>query len=670
MTTWRAVAWAAIFFALVSGGCDYDDVDDEESSEDVDQTESAFAGAGHPDWIPDDRASPPPLAVSWTTPIGNPTLLSSLTLRVRNTSAAVKSYTVRTKSFGLDHRTVTRLIGTFEVSGGQERTHSILLRDAPIKSVSHSSDFTAEITMTHNGEPLVLETPQAFVHFAGAGSTAGTVYSYDAMQASFNGGQLVTNGYALAGSVYNGSTYVDIAALRIQEGLTEPTLGPMYLAQGGGGGSTPPPTTGWFTVCAKWKSKFIDANNGDYATNVGEQTSTAAWAKAELRKVTTLPCPSQNPDACTTIVWSGRLGQDGCVKFNPLTSTNYQLKVFSDIVKPGGNPAVTQWSSLIEYFDSNGVNKGVRSHWRSFTTPAQTSPPMGKDLTLPYQLTNNIAATVSRMFATSGVPAGVYNIHANIGCNDGNPGDPGIPVTDSCAGTSFTYIGPQAPNSDLPGDSMWKNIIAHELGHQVQRKLHGVPNRSYTFYDVLNNEHADPPDLGALTCRCDHVFAANRLHCLQSQERTSDADAEGFAHFMAAKIWNDETGSDCTFNYYKEFREGDPTSTVKQPPYKVSCRNAVQWRDNRCFNSTRGTEYDWMQFFWNLNTVSANKLSMGDIEAIHENACGGPDCTLVFVTWATLRQGALTRFGGDLNNLKYQHFVSTGDAFSTDEDQF
>jgi hypothetical protein len=106
MATLRIVARIVFLLTLLSG-CESDPSDDTESSEEVGDAESAFAGSDHPSWIPDDRPSPPPLALSWTTPIGSPALLNSFTLRVRNTSTAAKNYTLRTNSFGLDHRTVT-----------------------------------------------------------------------------------------------------------------------------------------------------------------------------------------------------------------------------------------------------------------------------------------------------------------------------------------------------------------------------------------------------------------------------------------------------------------------------------------------------------------------------------------------------------------------------------
>jgi hypothetical protein len=103
----------------------------------------------------------------------------------------------------------------------------------------------------------------------------------------------------------------------------------------------------------------------------------------------------------------------------------------------------------------------------------------------------------------------------------------------------------------------------------------------------------------------------------------------------------------------------------------VSCRSAVRWRDNQCFDATKGTEYDWMQFFWNVNTVTTSKSSLNQISDIHIEACGGTcdDSAAPDLTWSLLEQGALDYYG-DAQDPRYQHWEDTGDATGVDEDQF
>lgn len=113
-------------------------------------------------------------------------------------------------------------------------------------------------------------SPPAFVH-PDSGYTDASVYSYDAMNATQNGGQLVADGFALDGQVWDGSRYVDINTKRRQEAGRTPTpeMGPIYTIQGGGGGQNQPAPGGWFTVCGWLTTKYIDATSGDYANTPG-----------------------------------------------------------------------------------------------------------------------------------------------------------------------------------------------------------------------------------------------------------------------------------------------------------------------------------------------------------------------------------------------------------------
>ncbi len=167
----------------------------------------------------------------------------------------------------------------------------------------------------------------------------------------------------------------------------------------------------------------------------------------------------------------------------------------------------------------------------------------------------------------------------------------------------------------------------------------GIPPRNScagSSYNYIAPELVPGSDLpgDSPACRCDHVVSA--------------------------------AGNDCSYNYYKEFNVTQ-NGYVESPPYQVDCRNAVRWRDNKCFKAPRGTEYDWMQFFWNVNTVGANKSSLDDIKDIHLEACDGL-CWGKQVSWSLLRGGALDHFGS-IQDPRFAQFEQTGDLFGVDEDQ-
>lgn len=207
-----------------------------------------------------------------------------------------------------------------------------------------------------------------------------------------------------------------------------------------------------------------------------------------------------------------------------------------------------------------------------------------------------------------------------------------------------TAAGPQDPRW---AQSKWKYIIAHEVGHMLQNREHrGLPQNHYGFSASGDPvPHSDPgalfdPEETNPICTCSHVTSANRWHCLQSIEKSSAAQAEGFAHFVASKIWNRDD-LPCVFNYYKEFAapdciseecelyvpEGDSQFAQLQkniPPVAVSCDEPHLWRNNFCNdNPDFGTEIDWMAFFWRVNMTTLNRINMREIADIYKDAFTG-----------------------------------------------
>lgn len=204
-----------------------------------------------------------------------------------------------------------------------------------------------------------------------------------------------------------------------------------------------------------------------------------------------------------------------------------------------------------------------------------------------------------------------------------------------------------------PPQGMWKYITSHELGHLVQLNIAGsIAGTDYKFQcptngscelfgRVVDGALQDPPLINDL-CACNHVFAANGLHCLQSVEVTPQAQGEGYAQFFASLMWNDNPGS-CLFNYYKEVLDedcrlsGSPdecslfNGNVKTfPPVPVDCGSPVRWRNqNQCVVSgtttggeiatkvASGTEWDWMTFLRELNGT----LTFTEIMDVYKAAC-------------------------------------------------
>lgn len=208
-----------------------------------------------------------------------------------------------------------------------------------------------------------------------------------------------------------------------------------------------------------------------------------------------------------------------------------------------------------------------------------------------------------------------------------------------------------------PDQSRWKYITMHEAGHQVQAHALGTTSgASYLFScppntvctgktsgdPKVSNLFADPPFVDSMSplCGCQHVEAANRLHCLQSIERFDNAHSEGFAQFFASKAWNLPAGGGCKFVYYKEFldtncKDGNtctpfstgpnsPPLVSNLPPLGIDCEAPMKWRNNHCPMSEASelaTELDWLGFLWSLNTHGDAKTSMANLFSIYRNTC-------------------------------------------------
>jgi len=243
----------------------------------------------------------------------------------------------------------------------------------------------------------------------------------------------------------------------------------------------------------------------------------------------------------------------------------------------------------------------------------------------------------------------------------------------------FTPCNPGIDQNCVTGDSWWKYTLMHEFGHFVQGAAIGNLSPSYTFNGAPDLPGAPP------LCGCGHVQGANALHCLQSIEQPNAAQIEGWAQFYTSKVWNDDRGTDCTFNYYKEFLFPGAAAAVL-PPVPVSCKAPVRWRNTHCtgspaFSGTAladmGTELDWMTFLWNVNTVPVNGSTMRNISDAYILACSSPSAPSLcdsgdIVTWeatpssGSLSTGAQSLFTGDAPRA--QLFQQMGDLYGVSRD--
>lgn len=161
-------------------------------------------------------------------------------------------------------------------------------------------------------------------------------------------------------------------------------------------------------------------------------------------------------------------------------------------------------------------------------------------------------------------------------------------------------------------------IVAHEMGHRVARFANGdmVANSNYFL------EPPEVPDSSPVVHYCDYEEAAAG-HAMVSAEYQSAAVNEGIAHAFAAFAFNNSSQLDCWFYYYKEL-DWDNDQTLDLSVGWVDCQGANQctgsagtcdsgvadenYLEDQCYISAtfpsyenRGTEYDWLRFFWDLS---------------------------------------------------------------------
>ncbi len=212
-----------------------------------------------------------------------------------------------------------------------------------------------------------------------------------------------------------------------------------------------------------------------------------------------------------------------------------------------------------------------------------------------------------------------FFVFADHGCPSGDSPETGYFVAKygGCSIFNRIYVG-TSPFDTTVDDSRYKTVIAHEIGHSVEGILIGETGDNYEMTESIAG-------LSSM-CRCDHVVSANDTHCFQGLEQIGIALTEGWAQFYAVKAFNDPTEGDCTFTYYKEYKEGpEPTATVHLPPVAFDCSQPLRIMKDYCPVVVPGTEVgneaDWMQFFWAAHTHPTEGASLADIKSIVRYAC-------------------------------------------------
>lgn len=373
--------------------------------------------------------------------------------------------------------------------------------------------------------------------------------------------------------------------------------------------------------------------------------------------------------------WSGRLNGAGCSPPVTFCANRVGMVVSTaSLAVPTSSGVLTLYGT--REFKITPTRSYVPSILFAYTPGVGTS---GLAIVASSAYPVRVAAVVSRILTMpdNGVlrhklnyTAPTLNLHTENGCPgytefEYSPGRFG----EACADANIAWFGPSLGLVNgvyvLTGRHTTEDAytLGHELGHSAQHASNGgPPNAGY-----------GGPATGY--CSCDHVTDGNQIHCLQSRHLHASAEVEGFGHFYAARMMNDQ-GATCRFTYYKNFRrESDQDAGFwgsVAPPVPVDCgipytdyvngAPTQGWVPSMCPAADRSSEYDWLTFLWAVNgsATTAQRSSMTDLFTI----LGGAGQGLGF-TWASVRTKAESHFG--FGSTKFNRFSTSGQAHGVNQ---
>ncbi|MEZ4370536.1 MAG: hypothetical protein R3B07_06910 [Polyangiaceae bacterium] len=590
--------------------------------------------------------------------------------------------------FGLDHRMERVNLGRLSLQKDDKVTGSIRLSDLPLKGVSHATSVVVKAVTQADDSEVVSATPQAFVHFS-ANYKQAFAYDLDQVITRHHGGHVSGNGIDIEGRVGED----DVVERRTREVKNKRELAAVQGRGNAGADSTPtyePPVTWglaedlgnvsmsgermealglerqpegamqtlsndpWYRVCPLWTTSYVDADSGNAATYDGAPV----WANNAQAKVKRLSCSTFGCFYVTA--WDGYLDETGCSPYlNLAEQTDYVVEVTTNLKRSYSGYDST---STIEYIAAGPSNQGPISVSKGFHTGTRgdTFPFAVPDL--PYHMLGNVAATVSRMYYSSEngwVLGASYDMDVGPGAGTCLGANYSTPQACQAAGKTWSTVSGEIWTGT--NDHRWKYVLSHELGHQIQSASMGIPQNEYLFNG--NPDHPDAP----WQLRCDHVTGQNNWHCLQSLERTSTASVEGWAQFMATRLWANEVTEQSTLNYYKEFRYFPSPFPAVAAPNKHNAHDASRWAETYAPTTLRpstnhnyATELDWFQFLWSLHRMgnTSERLSMYDLRMMHYKGCNYGSCSNYNLTWSTMEVGSNAQFG--YSSPKAQYVRSQG----------
>lgn len=344
----------------------------------------------------------------------------------------------------------------------------------------------------------------------------------------------------------------------------------------------------WVDFCADYRVAYADGDSGvgdDYFTNNNNKPARGARIRVTENSSGTDVfndyTPYEDPGTgCTGDLWL-------------VGSESYTVKILADasvrnntieVRGPGGG----YWAST----------------WASSFTPTATET---IDITTGLHDAWNIAAAAGwAMKRRTGGVSGETFTFFNQACPGG---------TGNCNSGGDIYV--------ITTDS--KYVIVHEMGHRLAR--------------FANNDNADTFSYLASPDACHTNNPGGTGHEINSKEYQSAAAMEGIASYYAAVAFNKTNEFDCNYASHRwidwdlDGVQDEPTvdwdsdGNVDYWPFNcegaaIAGQDAKDYLGDYCLGSgviwNRGTQYDWIRFFWDLDTE--HSLGASDIFNLWDDA--------------------------------------------------
>jgi hypothetical protein len=372
----------------------------------------------------------------------------------------------------------------------------------------------------------------------------------------------------------------------------------------------------YMRYCSCWRSNFSDVDGGeDIYTTTGDALREAQYSHVQLWEQGNLLDEDymvnyESPRYCTKYfaVYQGH--SYTFVHRTTLKRDDRQIMILDDNAS---------WEAATRY------SLGIYSSWY-LTGGAPTYNTASLDHATVYKQTS--MAVVARKVLNRAVDLGYVNsgddrrIYINMEDeNDECPGGCCYHFGGICNGNTDQGItGPPGHVIcyDRSSTSIEKFKAGHEIGHAIAHQS-SSQGPMPTSYKATNSASIFHPS--AWACQ-----TGEDTHALHSREFIGAAQGEGFSHFVATTLFNNrETNG--YFGYYKTARLDNSNSEA--PVYWVDVTANKQHLHNFCAPSGWtgvGTEWDWLNFFWNIWTIGDYKWSVPDMYTIWSGTSSTTKC--------------------------------------------